>query len=157
MGLMVRPAPLLVLGVGNPSRGDDALGPLFVERLGETLSAEVSCGALDLLTDYQLQVEHALDLSGRARVVFVDASVLASAPFELTRVAPRHDRSISTHALSPEAVLATHLEVLGEPPEAWVMAIRGECFELGAELSDAARAHLEAALCFFVSHALGPS
>ena len=26
-------APLLVLAVGNPSRGDDALGPLLLERL----------------------------------------------------------------------------------------------------------------------------
>jgi hypothetical protein len=26
------PAPLLVIGIGNPSRGDDALGPLFIER-----------------------------------------------------------------------------------------------------------------------------
>jgi Ni,Fe-hydrogenase maturation factor len=26
-------APLLVLAVGNPSRGDDALGPALAERL----------------------------------------------------------------------------------------------------------------------------
>lgn len=144
---MVRRAPLLVLGVGNPSRGDDALGPLFVERLGEALSGELSRGAVDLLTDYQLQVEHALDLTGRERVLFVDASVRACAPFELSRIAARRDRSSSTHALSPEAVLAVHLDALGEtPPEAWILAIRGECFELGAELSHAARSHLEAAL-----------
>lgn len=154
---MVHPAPLLVLGVGNPSRGDDALGPIFVERLGETLSREVSRGALDLLTEYQLQIEHALDLTGRERVFFVDASVRACAPFELTRVAPRRDSSISTHALSPEAVLATHRELLGEPPEAWILAIRAERFELGTQLSDAARGHLQAALQFFVSQALRPT
>ena len=26
-------APLLILAVGNPSRGDDALGPMLLERL----------------------------------------------------------------------------------------------------------------------------
>jgi hydrogenase maturation protein HypF len=145
-------APVLVLGVGNPSRGDDALGPLFVERLGDRLAGEVASGAIELLTDFQLQVEHALDLTGRTRVVFVDASLRAVAPFELSRLAPRCDRSVSTHALSPEAVLAAHRELGdGEPPESWVLGIRGERFELGDPLSAPARAHLDAAIEFFVA------
>jgi len=143
--------PLLVLGVGNPSRGDDALGPLFVEQASRALADEVRSGALELLTDYQLQIEHALDLAGRQRVVFVDASVRASPPFELTRAAARPDRSCSSHALSPEAVLSTYRQVVGEPPEAWVLAIRGECFELGEPLSESAAAHLGAALDYFVT------
>lgn len=147
------PAPLLVLGVGNPSRGDDALGPLFVEQAGLALAGEVASGEVELLTDFQLQIEHALDLTGRARVVFVDASVRAAPPFEFSRVAPRGDSSCSTHAMSPEAVLATHQGLVGEPPESWVLAIRGERFELGEPLSDRARAHLDAALSFFVAEA----
>jgi hydrogenase maturation protease len=149
-------APLLVLGVGNPSRGDDALGPLFVERLGDRLAREVSSGAVELLTDFQLQIEHALDIAGRARVVFVDASVRATAPFEFARVLPRPDRSCSTHALSPEAVLAAHDVVGGEPPQSWVLGIRGERFELGDPLSAAARAHLDAAIDFFAAEARRP-
>ena len=54
------PAPRLVIGIGNPSRGDDAIGPLAVERL-EALALP----GVELLTDFQLQVEHALDLIGR--------------------------------------------------------------------------------------------
>lgn len=152
---MGSPAPLLVLGVGNPSRGDDALGPLFVEQAGVALAPEVSSGAVELLTDYQLQIEHALDLTGRACVVFVDASVRAAPPFEFSRVVPGRDVSYSTHAISPEAVLETHRGIVGEPPESWVLAIRGERFELGDPLSPSARAHLDAALRFFVSEARG--
>ena len=152
---MTVPAPLLVLGVGNPSRGDDALGPLFVERLGDALAAEVSRGDLELLTDFQLQIEHALDLQGRTRVVFVDASVRAAPPFEFSRVSARSDRSCSSHALSPEAVLTTFSGVAGEPPESWVLAIRGERFELGEPLTAHARAHLDAAVSFFVTEARG--
>ena len=74
--MRLSPAPLLVLGVGNPSRGDDALGPLFIERAAEALKERVAAGELELLTDFQLQIEHALDLEGRRRVVFVDASLL---------------------------------------------------------------------------------
>ena len=33
-----------------------------------------------------------------------------------------------------------------DPPPAWVLAIRGEAFELGAPMSPSAQAHLDAAL-----------
>jgi hydrogenase maturation protease len=148
-------APLLVLAVGNPSRGDDALGPCFVERAAAALAGEVAAGQLELLTDFQLQIEHALDLSGRQRVVFVDASVGATPPFEFTRIEARRDPSASSHAMSPAAVLQTHRDVFGEPPEAWVLAIRGERFELGEGLSASAAAHLDAALAFFERAARG--
>jgi hydrogenase maturation protease len=143
-------APLLVIGIGNPSRGDDALGSLFIERATELLRADIESGRVELLTDFQLQIEHALDLAGRERVVFVDASVRAKAPYEYARVEPGRDDSFSSHALSPAAVLDTHRSVVGEPPPSWVLAIRGESFELGDGLSPAAAENLEAALRFFV-------
>lgn len=146
-------APLLVLGVGNPSRGDDALGSLFIDRAGETLRSEVSAGRVEFLCDYQLQVEHALDLVGRQRVVFVDASVQAEAPYRYGRVEPHRDASFSSHAMSPAAVLDTHRTIVGEPPPAWILAIRGDRFELGEDLTPAAAANLEAALVFFVEEA----
>lgn len=149
------PAPLLVLGIGNPSRGDDALGPLFVERASEALAPEVASGAVELLTDFQLQIEHALDIEGRRRVYFVDASVRAAPPFELSRVAARPERSCSTHAMSPAAVLDACRAIGGDPPESWVLAIRGERFELGDALSEHAQAHLDAALAFFLAEARG--
>jgi hydrogenase maturation protein HypF len=148
-------APLLVLGIGNPSRGDDALGPAFIERASEALAPEIAGGAVELLTDFQLQIEHALDLEGRRRVVFVDASVRAAPPFEFSRIAAQPGGSCSTHAMSPAAVLETYRGIAGEPPESWVLAIRGERFELGDPLSEHAEAHLDAALEFFVTEARG--
>jgi hydrogenase maturation protease len=142
-------APLLVLAIGNPSRGDDALGPLFAERAGLLLRGAIARGEVELLTDFQLQIEHALDLEGRARVVFVDASVGAVAPFELARIMPKHDTGRMTHAMSPEAVLGTYRELYGEPPPSWLLAIRGERFELGHPISERAHANLEAALTAF--------
>jgi hydrogenase maturation protease len=143
------PPPWLVFGVGNPSRGDDALGPAFVERAQLLLAPDVREGRLEFLTDFQLQIEHALDMKGRRHVVFVDASLSARAPFEYTRLAPSRDLTHTTHSMSPAAVLATHGEIVGPPPDAWMLAIRGESFELGDELSPGARANLEAALGFF--------
>lgn len=135
-------AATLVFAWGNPGRGDDALGPLLVEALEALGLPGVEC-----LTDYQLQVEHALDLRGRRRVLFVDASVDVAAPCRLSPLAPARDASFSTHAMSPAAVLQVYVDVEGEtPPPAWLLAIRGECWALGAPPSPAAMKHLEEAL-----------
>jgi hydrogenase maturation protease len=134
--------PTLVFGWGNASRGDDALGPLFVERLRALALHGVEC-----LDDYQLQPEHALDLVGRSRVLFVDASLDCSAPFEVSPLQPRRDASFSSHAMSPAALLQAYADVHGHaPPPATLLAIRGERFGLGEPMSEAATAHLEAAL-----------
>ncbi len=133
--------PLLVIGVGNPSRGDDALGPLAIERL-----AALNPPGVELIVDFQLQVDHALDLLGREEVVFVDASVSASAPFAFTALAAAKDHGFSTHALSPAAVLAVGARYYAVTPKARQMAIRGYRFALGEGLSAAAAANLEAAV-----------
>ena len=75
-----RRAPLLVLAVGNPSRGDDALGPMLAERL-----ESAALPGVEVITEFQLQVENALDLEGRERVIFVDAGVGTGGPFEAPR------------------------------------------------------------------------
>lgn len=141
-------APVLVLCIGNPSRGDDALGPRFLELAARALATRVEAGEVELLADYQLQVEHALDLAGRDRVFFVDASLRARAPFEYLPVRPDIDRSYTTHAMSPGALLAVYRRTVGAPPEAWLLAIRGETFDLGDPLSAAAAGNLEAAVAF---------
>ncbi len=135
----MRPA-LLVLAVGNPSRGDDAIGPELAARLeGAALPG------VEVITEFQLQVENALDLAGRDRVIFVDAGLDTPSPFELRRIEAAPEFLHTSHALSPEAVLATFARVEdGDAPECWVLCVRGESFELGEPLSGAAVARIEA-------------
>lgn len=135
-------APILVIGIGNPSRGDDALGPACIARFEQARPQGV-----ELLTDYQLQIEHALDLDGRELVIFVDASVAAGAPFRLETVGEEAGRPAFSHALSPAQLLGVYRLVHRcAPPAAQVLAIRGYAFELGAPLSEAARANLDRAV-----------
>ncbi|MDG4553582.1 MAG: hydrogenase maturation protease [Candidatus Competibacter sp.] len=142
-------AGLLILAVGNPSRGDDALGPLLLERLAAMREPHDDWNDIELLTDFQLQIEHAVDLENRTLVLFVDASVSCPPPFQFTRPHPARDTSYTSHALSPAAVLYVHQLInRAPPPPAFQLAIRGERFELGEPLTVAAETHLVLALDF---------
>jgi hydrogenase maturation protease len=145
-------APVLVFGYGNPSRGDDALGPEFVHRLAARCADFIARGTLDVLTDFQLQVEHALDLREREQVYFVDATTEATGPgFAVRPVSAARVVEFTTHALSPEALLHTYTAVVRQPiPEAFVIAIQGTRFALGDAMSADAEEHLTAALDDFV-------
>ena len=130
--------PDLIFTWGNPSRGDDALGPALYELLQQE-----GLNGVDLLTDFQLQIEHSIDLEGRECVLFVDASTSVTAPFELVRLQPEQDASYTTHAMSPQALLSVYQQVNGStPPPAWLLSIRGYEFGLGLPLSTAANKHL---------------
>lgn len=138
-------APLLVFGWGNPSRGDDALGPMLINKLSDLYRQKDS--TVEFLTDFQLQIEHALDLTDRKQVLFVDASQTCTAPFEITPLRPTRDASFTTHAMSPESVMQVFRDLhCIEPPTCLMLAIRGEKFDLGSPLSEAAEANLAQAL-----------
>lgn len=141
-------APILVFGIGNPSRGDDALGPLLIERL-QRLQLAGRLAGVELLTDFQLQVEHVLDLIGRERVILVDAAVDLDEPYRLTPVAPALDPALSwtTHQLRPAALAQLCVSLYGdaELPRLEQLAIGAEAFELGAALSARAERNLSAA------------
>jgi hydrogenase maturation protease len=135
---------LLIFGYGNLSRGDDALGPLLLERLEARRLPGVEC-----LSDYQLQPEHALDIEGRDLILFIDAHLNCAPPFEFAPLQPARDPSFSSHAMSPQAVLQVYLDLHDEPPPpAFLLSIRGERFELGEGLTPQAQANLEAASRF---------
>ncbi|MDD2767351.1 MAG: hydrogenase maturation protease [Methylococcus sp.] len=141
-------AGLLVFGYGNPSRGDDALGPLFLDALQERLASS-QMGNIEFLQDFQLQIEHALDLDGRDRVLFVDAHAGCPPPYCFERLTPHRDESYTTHAMSPQALLEVYQRLnRSDPPPCYLLSIRGERFGLGEALSRAAESNLQCALRF---------
>ena len=136
-------APLLVLAAGNPSRGDDGAGPWLAARLAEEAPAGV-----EILEDFQFQVEHALDLAGRRAVLFVDAARPGAADggLCLAPLAPADAPPVLSHALSPAQLLAV-AQRLGQPlPAAWLLAVEGAEFGLGRGFGAAMQARLPQAL-----------
>jgi hydrogenase maturation protease len=132
---------LIVFGWGNDARGDDGLGPLLLERVARENWPDVTT-----IEDFQLQIEHALDLEGADIALFLDAGKDTPAPFVFREILAKRDASPLTHALSPEAVLDVFARSLRRtPPPSFVLCVRGERFELGESLSGDARERLELA------------
>lgn len=135
--------PILIFAIGNESRGDDALAPLLVRGLEGWAE---TAGQIELIEDYQLQVEHVTDLLERSAVLFVDADVSCTEPFHFSAIVGEHDNSYTSHAMTPAALLHAYRKVYGEDaPPAFLLRIRGYDFELGNPLGDRAAANLELA------------
>ena len=134
-------APILIIAIGNESRGDDALAPLLVRQLHNDNS-----GRIELIEDYQLQVEHVTDLVGRDAVLFIDADVSCEAPFHFSKIDAGHDPSYTSHAMTPFALLHAFKQVYEtDAPTSFLLRIRGYGFELGDDLSSEAEANLRSA------------
>ena len=135
---------LVIFGWGNVSRGDDGLGPLLLARI-----ADLGWDNATLIEDFQLQIEHALDLQGADLALFIDAGKDTPAPFSFFEIFPQDGMTHTSHALAPQSVLAVFQKVTGNTaPPAFLLCVRGESFELGEGLSADGAARLEAAWDF---------
>lgn len=138
---------ILIIGYGNPGRRDDGLGWLAAEHLERARLPNVS-----VLTDYQLNIEHAADVADTDLVIFIDAAIAPDdKPFFFRRLLPRQTGAFSTHVMRPEAVLALAQQTLHWNGHAYLLGIRGYQFDDFSEsLSRDARSNLNAATEFLI-------
>ncbi len=131
----------LVIGCGNPDRGDDGAGILVARRLRELgLHAVENTGDMVGLIDTWSEAEQA---------IIVDTVVTGASPGSVQRWdgrrAPLRRESFrsSSHSLGvAEAVeLARLLDRL--PPRLWIYGIEGSQFEPGAGVSAAVAGAVE--------------
>jgi hydrogenase maturation protease len=127
---------VLFYGIGNPSRGDDALGPTCVEGLRVPASWGVD-------SNYQLNAEDALLISEYSIVIFVDATrEKLERTFCLSKFEAADSIAFSSHAMTPSQVLGLCVQLYQKRPQCFLLGIRGESWELGDELSPSAKVAL---------------
>lgn len=134
---------VLVVGVGNPTRRDDGIGVELIRRLESETIKGVDCDA-----NFQLNVEDALTWSRYDVVVFIDAAREGPEPFSFAELRPSFGITLSTHKMSPEAVLALCHELYDRRPVVHVLAVRGYEWAVAEGLSPEAESNLAAALEF---------
>ncbi|MGD0783273.1 MAG: hydrogenase maturation protease [Candidatus Aminicenantales bacterium] len=144
---------ILIIGIGNPGRGDDGLGPALAARLAGAGLGALSEGAVigvpgrtaAAVWRYQLNIEDAHLARDYQAVVFADASSAGDGSISLERIAPAAAIAFTTHEMSPAGVLALCEELYGRAPKGWLLSMSGFSWEFAEVLSPGAIKNLEAA------------
>lgn len=124
-------APALVIGYGNPLRGDDGVGPEVARRLEGTAGVRV-------VTAFQLLPEHAAEIAEASAVVLVDAALdVPAGEIRSRRLQPSSGtRGLpDLHDLSPEGLLALARELAGAEAPAFIVTVGVGDVGLGEGLS----------------------
>lgn len=130
----------LVIGIGNPLRGDDGVGRQVAERIAEA-RRDVRVRVV-----HQLTPELAVELAEHSDVVFVDADRSGATTVDLTPIVADASAMRWGHTLLPETLLTYVGALTGPVPRAWRLAVPGVEFDFGERLSPTASAGREEAL-----------
>lgn len=135
----------IIIGYGNPDRGDDGVAwhilTLLAKKLGRDLPAPedgfVLCGqSLELLFQLQLLPEIAETIADFDRVCFVDAHT-GHVPDDLyvETLQPKFQPSPFTHHTTPHTCLEMANILYGKTPSAILVSVRGFDFSFTSMLS----------------------
>ena len=129
---------VVVIGVGNPDRGDDAAGPEVVAALRGRVPPGVR-----LTTTVGSDPSTLWDLwDGASHAVLVDAMVSGRPAGTVERFDVSHDRLpgsvrlVSTHAIGAPAAIELGRAIGRLPPRVSVYGIEGRSFAGGAAMSE---------------------
>jgi len=155
---------VLVIGYGNPLRGDDAFGWHVAKKI-----AIPDC---QVLTCHQLTPELAEPLSQAGLAIFIDATVerraerlkcqmwgeppacdsavvpsnVCERPHKPAQTAGSQAWRLTPHHVGIDALLSLARDLYGRSPAAYVISAVGEAFDCGETLSPAVAAVLDSAV-----------
>jgi len=129
-----------VVGFGNTLRGGDGVGPEVAEMLAAELEGD---GALVVSTQ-ELLPELAEAVGRASLVVFIDAAMdrpagsVATEPLEASpHLGEGSSPDVFSHGMRPADLLALARVLYRAAPEAVVVSVGAESFDVGWGLSDA--------------------
>lgn len=127
----------VVIGYGNPLRGDDQIGWLVATQLREALAGDVS-GDVEIISCHQLTPELADILSRVEQAIFIDACegpLAGTVSRQMVVAAPERAASF-THNLDPGTLLALAQALFGKVPlSADILTVAAESFDYTEALS----------------------
>ncbi len=123
---------ILIIGYGNPLRGDDAIGHQIAEMMEQQLHSK----DVEVKTVYQLTPELVEIISKVQVVIFIDAGIEGipgTIKQEIVQAEP--GIGVFTHNVSPKTLLCASLALYGAAPSGLLISIAGESFDYGYKLS----------------------
>ncbi len=158
---VIYPAPILVVGYGNPSRKDDGVGLWVASRLSYFYR---NCSFVEVRILHQLVPELIEDLCCRRYVVFIDAaskscfvkdSLEDKKGWFIRGLYPKNEYYFSCGKCTPEHLLfLSDLVYSRLPTRSWIVSVKAEDFSFGSGLTELTRSRaikVESFLRFFLN------
>ena len=132
---------VIVIGLGNPLRGDDGIGWNAVDQIAESIK---SIG-LEFIKCRELMPELSEKISKAKYVLFLDAAVdTGNGEIAESQINPSENYpSLETHQLDPAGLLAFSKALFGRTPHAVILTVSGGSFEYYEGLSEKAHAGVQ--------------
>lgn len=122
----------VVIGIGNPLRGDDGVGWAVVAALESVAAA----WGLTAVHAHQLLPELIDEFRCASQVIFVDASVAGEpGTITVTPIQPATDGPAASHQMHPGVLLALGMKIYGRMPSAHLLTVAGQDFGYTETLS----------------------
>ncbi|MGD1854338.1 MAG: hydrogenase maturation protease [Leptolyngbyaceae cyanobacterium] len=138
----------VVIGYGNPEKGDDAIGHAVVDQLQASKTPTLEAYSTEYLTP-----ELSSKLAQATVAIFVDACKLKNTDtVQVKRLEPCGTETPGStlpgfgHSCSPCSLLALTQSVYGHCPKAWWVEVPANDFTVGHPLSDLAEQGVAQAL-----------
>lgn len=134
-----------VIGIGNPLRRDDGIGPYIVRAINQALRHEKDVGVRIM---YQLEPDLVEDVRHADFIVLVDAAMEdLKDGLSWVRVRPESKYlPYLTHHLNPSLFLGFFQLLYHRCPQTWLMSVQGCDFGLGEGLTSEAEKRSEEAI-----------
>ena len=121
---------ILVIGIGNPLRCDDGVGPY----VAECIEAKGIKGII-VWVSQQLQLEDLERMLGFKRIILVDASMVGS-PLDFRPIENSTGHVLSSsHHLSAETFISIAKSIYHKELQLHLCSIKGHSFEVGDKIS----------------------
>jgi len=137
---------ILLIGIGNISRGDDGIGWLFADEM------ELYFGlSITVQKAFQLVIEDALKITEYDTVIFIDASenkLENGFKFRKVELPNVIKTDFTSHAQTAENILFLASDLFHIKNNVYLMEISGSDWELGAGLSAYGQQNLNNAMHF---------
>jgi hydrogenase maturation protease len=136
----------LIIGYGNPLRGDDGVGPHAAELLADRgeVTPPLLPDDVEVLVCHQLTIELAPQIAEADRLILIDATARGEpGALQQRTLTPAIPQSASlTHHVDVQGLLAAAQMLYGHAPETVLFTVSGGSFDYGEALSPAVAAAL---------------
>ena len=131
-----------VVGIGNPLRSDDGVGPYVCQLL-----EEIKLSNVHFIETHQLDMGLAEELSKYDRVIFADASLELETFSFLPIQLEHHVQTQSfSHQINPSMLASLTSQLYKQNTQFYICAIGASNFEMGNLLSVSARKNVQDAV-----------